>query len=62
LPRQHDSRARFERKHLMGIARLLAKGRGVARKAREQVRWTCENDERRELGRAAGLTAPNMDV
>jgi hypothetical protein len=30
--------------------------RGAARKAREQVRWTCESDERRELGRAAGET------
>jgi hypothetical protein len=25
--------------------------------AREQVRWTCENDERRELERAAGVSA-----
>jgi hypothetical protein len=38
----------------MGIARLLAKGQGAARTAGEQVRWTCESDERRELGRAAG--------
>jgi len=29
---------------------------GGARAAREQVLWTCESDERRELGRAAGQT------
>src|ERR1044071_9686906 len=26
----------------------------IGAQAREQVQWTCESDERRELGRAAG--------
>ena len=30
--------------------------------AREQVQWTCESDERRELGRAAGDVTLCEDV
>jgi hypothetical protein len=33
---------------------VLVTGREVVRAAHEQVERTCENDERRELGRAAG--------
>jgi putative membrane protein len=43
------------REIVLGVPALLYwQGREVARAAREPVRWTGENDERRELGRAAG--------
>ncbi len=34
--------------------RMVDDGRGAARAAREQVRWTCESDERAEHERGAG--------
>jgi len=40
--------------------RMVDEGRGVARVAREQVQWTCENDERAELGRGAGPAHPSL--
>jgi len=46
----------------MGIARLLAKGQEATRAAGEQVQWTCESDERRELGRAAGEFTQDVGI
>ena len=40
--------------------RMVDEGRGVARVAREQVQWTCENDERAELERSAGPAHPPL--
>jgi len=47
------------REIVLGVPALLYwQGREVARVAREPVQRTGENDERRELGRAAGADAP----
>ena len=46
------------REIVLGVPALLywqsVEGRAAFRGANEQVRWTCESGERRELGRAAG--------
>ncbi len=38
---------------------VTPEGRGAARIAREQVQWTCESNERAELGRGAGPAYPS---
>jgi len=38
------------------LASPVRSGRVRSDAKREQVQWTCESDERRELERAAGLT------
>ena len=52
------------REIVLGVPALLywqsIEGRAAFRGAKEQVQWTCENGEHRELGRAAGDGAPHV--
>lgn len=52
------------REIVLGVPALIywqsVEGRAAFRGAKEQVQWTCDSGERRELGRAAGDGAPHV--